>query len=88
MDEGFRSARLGFVSIAGTTQRAIGDFSLDPAIPLPVEIAPGDEPTTTEGLSWEAIVAGTMKLLARDPRHEHADYYRRFVLAVRPDIRA
>ncbi len=88
MDEGPRPARLGFVSIAGTTQRAIGDFTLDPAIPLPVEIAPGDEPTTTKGLAWEAIVAGAMKLLAREPGHEHADYYRRFVLAVRPDIRA
>ena len=88
MDKGFPPVRLGFVSIAGTTQRAIGGFSLDPAIPLPVEIAPGDEVTTTKDLAWEAIVAGTMKFLAREPGHEHADYYRRFVLAVRPDIRA
>jgi Flp pilus assembly protein TadD len=88
VDEGSPPVRLGFVSIAGTTQRAIGGFTLDPAIPLPVEIAPGGEPATTKELAWEAIVAGTMKLLAREPGHEHADYYRRFVLAVRPDIRA
>lgn len=79
---------LGFISIAGTTPRAIGDFTLDPAILLPVELAPGETSATTKELSWEAIVSGTLKLLAREPTHEHADYYRRFVLAVRPDIRA
>jgi Flp pilus assembly protein TadD len=87
VDDGTRPAPLGFVSISGTTQRAIGDFVLDPAIPLPVELGPAGEPATTKELAWEAIVAGTLKLLAREPGHEHADYYRRFVLAVRPDIR-
>jgi Flp pilus assembly protein TadD len=87
-DPGPASASLGFISIAGTTQRAIGGFILDPAIHLPVELVPGDPSATTKELAWEAIVSGTLKLLAREPGHEHADYYRRFVLAVRPDIRA
>lgn len=89
MDEqGAAPVALGFVSIAATSPRAIGDFVIDPAIPLPVEVVPGSDATTTKELAWEAIVAGAMKLLAREPRHEHAGYYRRFVLAVRPDIRA
>jgi Flp pilus assembly protein TadD len=79
---------IGFVSIAATTQRSIGDFILDPAILLPVELVPGETAATTKELAWEAIVSGTLRLLAREPAHEHADYYRRFVLAVRPDIRA
>ncbi len=81
-------SRIGFVSIAGTSQHAIGDFTFDPAILLPVELPPGESAGTTRELSWEAIVSGTLKLLAREPAHEHAAYFRRFVLAVRPDIRA
>lgn len=87
-DPGRPPAAIGFISIAGTTQRTIGDFTLDPAILLPVELSPGETSATTKELAWEAIVSGTLKLLAREPAHEHADYYRRFVLAVRPDIRA
>ena len=86
-DLGPQPAPIGFISIAGTTQRTIGDFTLDPAILLPVELLPGGHGTTKE-LAWEAIVSGTLKLLAREPAHEHADYYRRFVLAVRPEVRA
>ena len=87
-DSGPAPAQIGFVSIAGTTRRTIGDFTLDPAILLPVELPPGETSATTKELAWEAIVSGTLKLLAREPAHEHADYYRRFVLALRPDIRA
>ena len=87
-DPGPAPASLGFISIASTTQRAIGDFTLDPAILLPVELGPGETAATTRELAWEAIVSGTLKLLAREPAHEHADYYRRFVLAVRPAIKS
>jgi Flp pilus assembly protein TadD len=86
-DSGPVPASIGFISIAETTQRTFGGFTLDPAILLPVELSPGGAPGTTKELAWEAIVSGTLKLLAREPAHEHADYYRRFVLAVRPDIR-
>jgi Flp pilus assembly protein TadD len=87
-DSGPVPASIGFISIAETTQRTIGGFTLDPAILLPVELGLGEAAGTTKELAWEAIVSGTLKLLAREPAHEHADYYRRFVLAVRPDIRA
>ena len=76
-----------YVSIAQTTQRKIGDFILDPDILLPVEMPTGRRPLKTDELSWEAIVAGTLKVLAWDHGNAHTDYYRRFVLAVKPDIK-
>lgn len=87
MDSTAKLAHVGYVSIAQTTQRQIGDFMLDPAILLPVEVPAGSATMKAGELSWEAIVAGTLKVLAWDAANAHADYYRRFVLAVKPDIR-
>jgi len=78
---------VAFVSIAGTTQRQIGSFTLDPEILLPVDIPQGAASPNIAELSWEAIVAGALKVLAWDQQNPHTDYYRRFVLAVKPDIR-
>ena len=86
MSEKGRLSTVGFVSIASTTQRQIGAFTLDPEIPLPVDIPEGGTALKIEELSWEAIVAGALKVLAWDPENPHTDYYRRFVLAVKPDI--
>ena len=87
MDEPARLANVAFVSIAQTRQRQIGDFILDPDILLPVELPAGSPSIAAGDLSWEAIVAGALKVLAWDAGNAHAKYYRRFVLAVKPDIR-
>ncbi len=87
MDEKNRLSNVAFVSIAGTKQRQIGEFALNPEIKLPVEIPAGGHSINTEELSWEAIVAGTLKVLAWDPENPNTGYYRRFVLAVKPEIR-
>jgi Flp pilus assembly protein TadD len=87
MAERDRLANVAYVSIAQTTQRQIGDFTLDPAILLPVDLPDGATAITAGELTWEAIVAGTLKVLAWDPGNEHAEYFRRFVLAVKPDIK-
>jgi Flp pilus assembly protein TadD len=87
MNEKARMSGVGFVSIAGTTQRQIGSFTLDPEILLPVDMPQGTPKENSSELSWEAIVAGALKVLAWDPQNPHTDYYRRFVLAVKPDIR-
>jgi Flp pilus assembly protein TadD len=79
-------ARIAFISIAETTQRTIGDFTLDPAILLPIELPEGAGGIEPADVRWEAIVAGALKVLAYDPRTKHADYYRRFIAAVKPDI--
>jgi tetratricopeptide (TPR) repeat protein len=70
------------------------DFSIDPAIPLPVELPPGQNSLDLERLSWEMILSGMIRIVgeqAGNPRGsavsaEDADYYRRFVLAAKPDI--
>jgi len=87
MNEKARLSSVGYVSIAGTNQRQIGSFTLDPDILLPIEMLPGAATMKSSELSWEAIVAGALKVLAWDPENLHTDYYRRFVLAVKPDIR-
>ncbi|MDR0722615.1 MAG: tetratricopeptide repeat protein [Treponema sp.] len=61
-------------------------FVIDPAIPIPVELAPGTEVLDLEELSWEMILAGMMRVVAEDPEGTNAQYYRCFVLAVKPDI--
>jgi Flp pilus assembly protein TadD len=87
MAEYARLANIAYVSIAQTTQRKIGDFVLDPDILLPVELPPGISSLNAGELSWEAIVAGTLKVLAWDQTNAHTEYYRKFVLAVKPDIK-
>ncbi len=87
--------RLVFIELPPALAREIGSFKPDPSIPLPVETAgpASDEEGTVSRfdprtLTAEALVAGMLRLLAWRPRHEHADYYRSFILAVKPDILA
>jgi tetratricopeptide (TPR) repeat protein len=79
-------------------------FSIDPAIPIPVELPPGETKLDLEQLSWEMILSGMIRVVsdfvgisdyaensgapAAEPEisAEDADYYRHFVLAVKPDI--
>jgi len=63
------------------------DFSINPDIPLPVEIPEGEENLNLEELSWEMIVSGMLRVIAEGKeKDEWIDYYRHFVLAVRPLI--
>jgi tetratricopeptide (TPR) repeat protein len=84
--------------LPGGGQGPGGEFLIDPAIPIPVELPPGDETFNLEDLSWEQILSGMIKIAggganpdgtAEEPpavQPEWIDYYRRFVLAVKPEI--
>jgi tetratricopeptide (TPR) repeat protein len=77
-------------------------FFIDPAIPLPVELIPGTETLNPEELSWEMILSGMLRVITDYPAGNTAkgsgdtpafmpqapwiDYYRRFVVTVKPDI--
>jgi tetratricopeptide (TPR) repeat protein len=66
-------------------------FSINPEIPIPVEIKQGDEDLKLEELSWEMIISGMLQVIAAGPgvlvdNDEWIPYYRHFVLAVRPSI--
>jgi tetratricopeptide (TPR) repeat protein len=84
---------IGYISIedhagARSARSAqLGDFELDPQILLPVEFRSDRDHWEPEEISWEAIVSAMLKILAYQPGHEHAEYYRRFVLAVKPAIK-
>ncbi|MDR2952782.1 MAG: tetratricopeptide repeat protein [Treponema sp.] len=68
-------------------------FSINPDIPIPVEIPENDEKLNLEELNWEMIVSGMLNVIAAGPgayvpaeNGEWIDYYRHFVLALRPNI--
>ncbi|MDR2478661.1 MAG: tetratricopeptide repeat protein [Treponema sp.] len=64
-----------------------GGFAINPDIPIPVEIPDGEEKLNLEELSWEMIVAGMLYVIAQGTeKPEWIDYYRHFVLAVKPGI--
>ena len=73
-----------FLSVPESLRGHVDDsFSIDPDIPLPVEVP---ENFSMDELSWEMIIAGMLRIIADGSKEECADYYRRFVLAVRPGI--
>jgi tetratricopeptide (TPR) repeat protein len=64
-------------------------FSINPDIPIPVEIPEGEEQLDLENLSWEMIVSGMLRVIAAgEAAPERLDYYRHFVLTVKPGIMA
>ena len=65
-----------------------GDIKeIDPSILLPVEINPDNGYSDINNLSWEMIITAALKILAYNPEHQDCDYYRKLILAVRPDIK-
>jgi tetratricopeptide (TPR) repeat protein len=64
-------------------------FAIDPSIPIPVELLPGETSLDFDKLSWEMIVAGMLRVIAAgEAESGDIDYYRRFVISVKPDIMA
>ncbi|MBN2625421.1 MAG: tetratricopeptide repeat protein [Spirochaetales bacterium] len=76
--------RILFISLPERLAGQIEGFTLDPSIPLPVEVT--DEDWDIARLEWPAIVSGILHVLRSDGDHEEADYYRRLIKTVRPDI--
>lgn len=75
-----------YISIPEGFSEAIGDFQIDPDIMLPVEAPENQEEWEASDLSWEMIIAAMLKILAFQPDHEDSEYFRNFVLAVKPNI--
>jgi tetratricopeptide (TPR) repeat protein len=79
--------RIIFLSVPESLRGHVeSSFSINPDIPIPVEIPEGEETLNLEELSWEMIVSGMLSVIADGSREEWTDYYRHFVLAVRPSI--
>lgn len=59
---------------------------LDAAIPVPVELPAGGELPVNADISEEMALSGMLRLLAMEPDHQNAAYYRHCVLSARPNI--
>ncbi len=75
-----------YISVPENINSEIGGFRVDPGKLLPVETKSAESGFSPEDLSWEMIIAGMLKVLAWQPDHEDADYYRKFIKAAKPEI--
>ena len=75
-----------FIKLRDDMKRDINGFTVDPAVPLPVEKRTGQDNYDPNDLSWEMIIAAMLKIMAYDRDFEHIDYYRQFIKAVKPDL--
>ena len=75
-----------FIKLTEDMKRDINGFTVDPAVPLPVEKLPGKPDYDPNDLSWEMIIAAMLKILAYQRDFKHCDYYRQFIKAVKPDL--
>jgi Flp pilus assembly protein TadD len=91
--------RISFLSVPESLRGKIEDvsqdcgFSINPDIPIPVEVPENDEKLNLEELNWEMIISGMLHVISGGPgayipgeNGEWIDYYRHFVLALRPNI--
>jgi len=75
-----------YISLPEEMNDNIGSFNLDPSILLPVESPEGKKEWAVDDLNWEMIISAMLKILAYQPFHEDADYYRQFIPTIRPEI--
>ncbi len=75
-----------YISVPDDMQSHAESIHLDPERKLPVELPDGPSVGALQSLSWEMILSAMLKILAYDPEHSDADYYRRFIRGVRPEI--
>ena len=63
------------------------EFTINPYIPIPVEIQEDCETVSMESLSIESILYGMLRVIEeRQVEQEWIDYYSNFVLFLKPDI--
>lgn len=79
-------ADIVYIAVPESLDRTVGDLEIDPEVMLPVEIRNREERWDPSELSWEQIIAAMLKILAYNPDHENAEYYRKFIFQARPDI--
>ncbi|MCL2443293.1 MAG: hypothetical protein FWD13_07485 [Treponema sp.] len=62
-------------------------FSIDPNIPIPVEIPNEGNETGLSNLSMDMIILGMLRAIEeKQVKQEWLDYYSAFILYLRPDI--
>lgn len=74
-----------FINLPKDLEQTIGDFKVDPTIPLPLQLPENHDRMEAEDVSIERLIAGMLKIIAWNPEHEHFEYYRNFVLYSQPE---
>jgi len=80
-------ARMAYIALPGDFDYTLAEFKVDPEVALPIELAPDVDSVSTDDLTWDATVAAMLKILAYQPQHHDAAYYRSFIRAAKPTIR-
>ena len=80
-------ARMAYISLPDDFDYQLAKFKVDPAVALPVELTPDADSVSPEDLTWDATVAAMLKILAHQPQHHDAAYYRSFIHAAKPAIK-
>jgi tetratricopeptide (TPR) repeat protein len=79
--------RLVWIDLPDDADLDLGVFTIDPSVPLPLEMEEDGEVNLSD-VTWEKVIAAMLLVLANSPSHEHAAYYRRFLNALRPELSA
>lgn len=74
-----------FISLPKDLEQTIGDFKVNPNIPIPLQLPENHNRMEAEDVSIERLIAGMLKIIAWNPEHEHFNYYRDFVLSSQPE---
>lgn len=75
-----------YISVPESFTGQVGTVRLDATVLLPVETAGGAESWNPDELTWEMVIAGMLKVLAYQPDHDDAPFYRDFIREMRPRI--
>ena len=81
-------ARIGYISLPEDFEYELEAFEVDPSVALPIELEEGATSVSPDELTWDATIAAMLKILAYRPHHHDAAYYRRFIRAAKPTIKA
>lgn len=78
---------IGFIAVPEKLIQSCNELHIDPHIMLPVEFGEEiKESWDVNEITWEAIVSGMLRVLIFDPEHKDADYYRKLIMALKPNI--
>lgn len=75
-----------FISLPESMRQEINGFVVDPSRRIPLQLRAGQTTIdATDDIGIEMIMAGLLKVVAWEPDHQDAAYYKDFVLALQPD---
>ena len=81
-------ARIAYISLPADFDYRVGEFAVEPGIALPIEVEADTREVSLDDLTWDATIAAMLKILAYQPQHRDIDYYRQFIYAAKPAIKA